>query len=325
MPRAPRPPADGPFPVPLATIDWLVSRENPGVRAVALRDLLGRPAKDPDLRRARQAVVRDPFLRDLLALVRARLVPAPQVPLERRYDGGMWLALFLTEFGVDEAQPALKHAADVLLARWEKAFVEIERGGRTGDLDVPLFAAALRVLARTGRGADPRVVGGAEEIARRARTGKGRTVKDLLLLGELPEKARTDVIKGAIAFLETRLVEVEIPAALAAGATPEILKAGYPCADETDLFEMLAALKAVRPAGGPVEPNVARALAELASQADHRARWKLERPRPERLPLAPERTGDPSRWVTLRALTILQHFRGLAVPSTAPARRATSK
>jgi hypothetical protein len=81
----------------------------------------------------------------------------------------------------------------------------------------------------------------------------------------------------------------------------------------------------VRPAGRPVEPNVARALAALAAQADHRARWKLERPRPERLPLAPERTGDPSRWVTLRALTILQHFRGLAVPSTAPARRATSK
>jgi hypothetical protein len=324
MPRAPRPPTEGPFPVPLATIDWLVSRENPGVRAVALRELLGRPPKDPDLRRARQAAVRDPFLRDLLALVRARLVPLPQVPLERRYDGGMWLALFLTEFGVDESQPVLKHAADVLLARWEKVLVEIERGKSEG-LDVPLFSAALRVLARTGRGGDPRVVGGAEEIARLARTGKGRTVKDLLLLGELPEKARTDVIRGAITFLGTRLVEVEIPAALAAGATPEILKAGYPCAEETDLFEMCAALKAVRPAGSPVEPTVGRALAELASRADHRARWKLERPRPERLPLAPERIGDPSRWVTLRALTILQHFRGLAVPSTAPARRASRK
>jgi hypothetical protein len=324
MPRAPRPPVEGPFPVPLATIDWLVSRENPGVRAVALRDLLARPPKDPDVRRARQAAVRDPFLRDLLALVRARLVPAPQVPLERRYDGGMWLALFLTEFGVDEAQPALKHAGDVLLARWEKAFVEIERG-KSEDLDVPLFSAALRVLARTGLGADPRVVSGAAEIARRARAGKGRVVKDLLLLGELPEGARTDAIRAAIAFLDARLVEVEIPAALAAGATPEILKAGFPCADETDLFEMLAALKAVRSAGAPVEPNVERALDALAARADHRARWKLERPRPERLPLAPERMGDPSRWVTLRALTILQHFRGLAVPETAPARRASRK
>ncbi len=324
MSRAVRLLVEGPFAVPIATIDWLVSRENPGVRVVALRELLARPPKDPDVRRARQALGRDPFLRDLLALARARLTPSPPVPLERRYDGGMWLALFLTELGADESQPVLTHAADVLLARWEKAFVEIERG-KVEDLDVPLFGAALRVLARTGHGADPRVVSGAEEIARRARAGKGRTVKDLLLLGELPERARTDTIRSAIAFLETRLVEAEIPGALAAGATPEILKAGYPCGDETDLFEMLAALKSVRPASAPVEPSVARALAAIVAKSDHRARWKLERPRPERLPLSPERTGDPSRWVTLRALTTLQHFRGLAVPSASPSRRSQRK
>jgi hypothetical protein len=324
MSRALRSPAEGPFAVPLATIDWLVSRENPGVRVVALRELLARPPKDPDVRRARQALVRDPFLRDLLALTRARLTPSPAVPLERRYDGGMWLALFLTELGADESQPVLAHAADVLLARWEKTFVEIERG-KVEDLDVPLFGAALRILARTGHGADPRVVIGAEEIARRARAGKGRTVKDLLLLGELPDKARTDAIRGAIAFLEARLVDFEIPGALAAGATPELVKAGYPCGDETDLFEMLAALRSVRPSSAPVEPNVARALAAVVAKADHRARWKLERPRPDRFPIAPERAGDPSRWVTLRALTILQHFRGLAVPSASPIRKAQRK
>ncbi|HVO49562.1 MAG TPA: hypothetical protein VMV60_01035 [Thermoanaerobaculia bacterium] len=324
MSRALRSLAEGPFAVPLATIDWLVSRENPGVRVVALRELLARPSKDPDVRRARQALVRDPFLRELLALTRARLTPSPAVPLERRYDGGMWLALFLTELGVDGSQPVLAHAADVLLARWEKTFVEIERG-KVENLDASLFGAALRTLARTGHGADARVVGGAEEIARRARAGKGRTVKDLLLLGELPEKARTDAIRGAIAFLETRLVDFEIPGALAAGAAPELVKAGYPCGDETDLFEMLAALRAVRPSSAPVEPAVARALAAIVAKADHRARWKLERSRPERFPLAPERAGEPSRWVTLRALTILQHFRGLAVPKTSPSRRAQRK
>ena len=322
MSRAPRPFAPGPFPVPLATIDWLVSRENPAVRAVALRELLGRPTKDPDLRRARQALPRDPVLQDLLALARTRLSPSPPVPLERRYDGGMWLALFLTELGGDEGLPVLRHAGDVLFARWEKAFVEIERG-RDEDFDPPLFATALRVLARTGHGTDPRVVGGAKFVARRARLGKGRTVKDLLLLGDLPEKARTEALRGAIAFLEARLLDVELPAALAAGATPEILKAGYPCGDETDLFEMLAALKGVRPPGAPAEPVVLDALAALAARADHRARWKLERARPERLSVAPERTGEPSRWVTLRALTILQHVLGLAVPGAAPPRRSS--
>ncbi|HTS02897.1 MAG TPA: hypothetical protein VMN04_10260, partial [Thermoanaerobaculia bacterium] len=228
MSRAPRLLEEGPFPVPLATIDWLVSRENPAVRAVALRDLLARPAKDPDVKRARQALARDPVLRDLAALARARLVPAPQVPLERRYDGGMWLALFLTELGGDEALPVLCHAGDVLLARWEKAFVEIERG-RDEVLDAPLFATALRVLARAGHGTDPRVVRGAESIARRARAGNGRTVKDLLLLGDLPESARTSVLRGAVAFLDEKLVESEVPSALAGGKSAELLRAGFPC------------------------------------------------------------------------------------------------
>ena len=78
-------PLQGPFAVPISTIDWLVSRESPAARYVVLRDLLGRPAKDPELKRARQALSRDPFVRDVLALLRARLEPgATSAALERR-------------------------------------------------------------------------------------------------------------------------------------------------------------------------------------------------------------------------------------------------
>ena len=38
----------------------------------------------------------------------------------------------------------------------------------------------------------------------------------------------------------------------------------------------------------------------------------------------PERPGEPSRWVTLRALAVLQHFLGLAVTGAAPPRRSRS-
>jgi hypothetical protein len=96
---------------------------------------------------------------------------------------------------------------------------------------------------------------------------------------------------------------------------------GFPCGDETDLVEMLFALASVLPAESRGEPVLSRALAQLAARADHRARWTLERPRPERLPVVLERTGELSRWVTLRALAILQHFRGLEVPGAPPPRR----
>jgi hypothetical protein len=96
---------------------------------------------------------------------------------------------------------------------------------------------------------------------------------------------------------------------------------GFPCGDETDLVEMLFALALVLPAESQCEPVLCRALAHLAARADHRARWTLERPRPERLPIALERTGELSRWVTLRALAVLQHFHGLEVPGAPPPRR----
>lgn len=318
-----KPLPDGPFPVPLSTIDWLVSRESPAARFVALRDLLGRPAKDPDLKKAKQGFARDPFVRDMLGLLRARLEPgsgAGVAGLERRYDGGVWLALFLTETGGDGALPLLHHAGDVLLARWEKVLVAIDRHEET-NLDAPLFRSALRVLARVGWERDARVLQGADVLAVRALAGRGRTEKDLLLFASLPEDARSERVTRAISFLSTRLLEAELPAALAGGAPEELVMPGFPCGDETDLAEMLLALASVLPPESRSEPVLGRSLARLAARADHRARWKLERPGPERLPVALERTGELSRWVTLRALSVFQHFLGLEVPVAPPRRR----
>jgi len=320
-----KPLAGGPFPVPLSTIDWLVSRESPAARFVALRDLLGRPAKDPDLKKAKQGFSRDPFVRDMLGLLRARLAPgegAGVAGLERRYDGGVWLALFLTEIGGDGALPVLHHAGDVLLARWEKVLVGIDRREHEEtNLDAPLFRAALRILARVGWERDARVLQGADVLAARALAGRGRTEKDLLLFASLPEDARSERVTRAISFLSTRLLEAELPAALAAGAPENLVMPGFPCGDETDLVEMLLALASVLPPESRSEPVLVRSLARLAARADHRARWKLERPHPERLPVVLERTGELSRWVTLRALFVFQHFLGLEVPVAPPRRR----
>src|ERR1035437_2266620 len=223
--RAARPLPEGPFAVPLSTIDWLVSRESPAARYVALRDLLGRPPKDPDLRRAKQGFQREPFVREALALLRPRLRP---------------------EVGADGALLHLHHAGDVLLARWEKTLVAIERH-EDADLDAALFRAALRVLVRIGWERDARVLEGADALAARALAGRGRPEKDLLLFASLPADARSERVLRAISFLSARLLEAELPAALAPGAPEELLMPGFPCGDETDLAEMLLALASVLP------------------------------------------------------------------------------
>ena len=139
------------------------------------------------------------------------------------------------------------------------------------------------------------------------RSGRGRTAKALLLFAALPEdgersRSRARHRTSSSARAPRRGAAAH---ALAPGAPAENLRAGFPTGDETDLVEMLFALASVRPRSRRrANGSLARALALLVSRADHRARWKLERPRPDRLPVALERTGEMSRWVTLRALAV---------------------
>lgn len=305
-----RPLPEGPYPVPLSTIDWLVSRESPAARYVALRDLVARSTKDIEVRKARLGVPRDVFVRDLLPHLKRRLAPnATPSELERRYDGGIWLALFLLEVGGDTTLPELHHAADVLLARWEHTFVELER--TEGPPRVrPIFWTVCRTLARLGLGADPRILAAARcrAVSRVAGSAPPRDasplVKDLLLFAAIPEAKRPDEVRAAITFTVERTL-----AAVGAGLLPD--RFGFPTGEGSDLLE---ALEALADLGVPLRPPVPEALALVASRADHRARWKLERSLNETLPVALERAGELSRWVTLRALRVLSHFVGLTIP-----------
>jgi hypothetical protein len=48
------------------TLDWLLEKQDPGVRSFALRDLLGAPADDPEARAARRATVRHSPVKEIL-------------------------------------------------------------------------------------------------------------------------------------------------------------------------------------------------------------------------------------------------------------------
>ncbi len=313
--RPPSPLPEGPFQVPISTIDWLVSRESPAARFVALRDLLGRPAKDPDVRRARQAVPRDPWTRDALAALRQRTLPGlSPADLARRYEGGLWLTLFLLETGCDATLPAIRHAGDVLFAAWERTFVELSRREDVA-VDLPSFTILCRTLALMGHAADGRVLLAADYIARAALLGRSATAKTLLLFASLPSAKRTPVVERATAFLRERAVGTEISPAPTAASGRAFLRAGFPTGTETDLVELLWALALTAPEGGVEgrEGPLARGLSLLLARADHRGRWKLERTLPNGLPVPLERAGEMSRWVTIRALVAVQRFLGLSI------------
>ncbi len=305
--RRARPLPDGPFPVPVSTLDWLLSRENLATRCVALRDLLGRTSKDPELKKAIREFPRDPYVRDLLPLLARRLAPGGRTEeLERLYDGGLWQTLFLTEIGGGAALPEIRRAGPVLLAHWERSFVEIQRNEPLSADPVP-FSFACRVLARIGFAEDPRVLMAVDFLARRRMTADRQALpasKDLLLYASIPEAGRTATVHDAIAFAVERVVREELVTVAAEGSHPIV----FPAFDRSDPLEVLEALAAV---GEGKRPGVASALAVIASRADHRARWRLERSPAFPMLLELETPGELSRWVTLRVLRVLQHFQGL--------------
>jgi hypothetical protein len=304
--RPERPLPVGAFPLPLSTLDWLLSRETPAARYVALRDILHRPAKDIERRKARQTLLRDTFLRDSLSHLRGMLPTGAPSDFAAAVDPGTSFVLLLLEVGCDADVPELRHAADLLLARWERVFVEIQRG------ETPAvgsgFVAACRALVLLGYADDPRLLGAAELLARRlvtAESAAGSVAGDLLVVSSVADGKRSPVMRNALSFCVERARGVEL-----AAVPDERLACGLGVGDPSDLLELLRALAA---AGAGRSPEVDAALTRLAARADHRARWKLERPVGVPLPVPLEREGELSRWVTIRALGVMQHFLGLTI------------
>ncbi len=258
------------------------------------------------MKRARQALPRDPWTRDMLEVLRRRTLPGTSsAELSRRYDGGLWLTLFLVETGCDATLPVVRHAGDLLFAAWEKEFVELSRR-QDAAVDLRVFTPLCRALALMGHAGSPPLLSAAGYVARAALLGRGVTAKSLLLFATVPEEQRSPAVHRAIDLLRARALEAEILHAA--------LRSGYPTGEESDLVELLWALALTTPQGAVSarEGPLARGLALLLARADHRGRWLLERPLAG-LPVPLERTGEMSRWVTLRALMAVRQFLGLSI------------
>jgi hypothetical protein len=95
-------------------------------------------------------------------------------------------------------------------------------------------------------------------------------------------------------------------APLTYGPKPGWLRFGYPLSYNSDALEALAALALH---GEPARPEYADAIAVVRSAADAQGRWTLKTTFNGKMLADIERKGEPSRWLTWRALTVLEHFR----------------
>jgi len=80
-------------------------------------------------------------------------------------------------------------------------------------------------------------------------------------------------------------------------------------------YDVLRGLEYLRSAGIPYDDRMAEAIELVASKRDADGRWPLETSYPGVMPVEIDQgVGQPSRWNTLRALRVLNWFRGTGVP-----------
>jgi len=310
-------------------IPWLLEADNPSVRAFTLTDLLARPASDPEVVAAQEAVMRSrPVLEILAAQYPTGYWIKPDVGYSPKYRATIWQVMFLADLGATRTEPIARACEHVLAQAYLPDAGLFSAHKRTTGTLACLNGNLLRALWHFGYGAHPIVQQVAETLARNAvedgfccrwnaaTPGKEwlpcawGCIKVLRGLAAIPPEFRSPTIEAAIAqgvdfLLSHDLVRADYPHA------DEISglwwQFGFPLGYAADALEALEALAAH---GAADDPRLIPAFERVLDKQDGQGRWLLET-RLEKTWTQFEEIGQPSKWITLRVLRVLKLSRRL--------------
>lgn len=301
----------------------------PGVRAQALIDLMGRAYDDPEVKTAQEDALR----RGSIAKVLGGLVLTPdhdsyEKLMDPRYGTPYHRLIALADMGV----PGDDRRIHATLERILEVFTKRDGGfGRTGG-HVCVTGNIVRAAIHFGRGDDPRVKTGVQWLLANQRADGGWNCfpeddpngtldswEPLAALGIIPASQRSPDAQRAIErgiefFLEQRL-------GVEAGYEPW-RRIHFP---RHYYYDFLLGLELVTSLGDPHDPRLKPALDLLISKSTADGTWALEITHPDVDPegdppykpiwanflatvvrLEIEPPGIPSRWATLAAIQVLR-------------------
>jgi len=325
---------------------WLLEPDtaNPGVRYFALTDLLGRPHNDPEVQAAQAAVMHSGPVPAILAAQQADGSWAGPGPgYWPKYRSTVWSVTFLAMLGADRRDARVRAGCAYVLdhSRAPAPYRGFSAGGPSGMihcLEGNLAAALLDLgwlgdsrldeaidwLARSITGEEIAPAEDAKAVPRYYRSGNSGpgfacsanghlpcawgAVKAMLGLGKIPAEKRTPAVEKAIAagieFLLSRDPAVaDYPMAWSAKPSESWFRFGYPLGYVTDLLQNLEALTALGCGG---DPRLRHAADLVLSKREQDGRWRMTYTYNGKMWADIEEKGQPSKWVTLRALRVLR-------------------
>jgi len=315
--------------------DWLLEEDNPSVRYLTLRDLLGRGEDGAEVREARCRIMTE----GLVPKVLAKQEPGghwgkPEHFYQNsKYKGTVWNLILLAELCADPADERIRNACEFVL-RWSQhrpsggfSYKGTDKNGGNRSVFSCLTANTLFALVRLGHGGDERVVKGFDWIAQHQRfdlgpypnkewpyqydlcwrnhTCRSGAVKVLKAIAEVPEGERTPGMirkaeEGAEFLLAQRILYR--PPELKKISRKNWLEFGFPLMWNTDLVEILGTLGRL----GVRDERMNEAIDIVISKRGENGRWKQENHFPGRFITTIETNGRDSKWVTLNALRTLK-------------------
>jgi hypothetical protein len=327
-------------------LPWLLEPADPAVRSSALRLLLGRRADDPKVRAARsQAMAVDPIAGILAAQDDAGWWEKPGPGYGPKYRGTLWNLMFLDQLGADPDDARIQRACNYVLT-WSPTATggfgasgsHLERNPPPssaihclngnlaralvgfGHLDHPTVRAATDWAARTILGED------VERWYASGTSGPGfrcaanerlpcawGAVKEMRALAAIPVERRTDREARAVAAGLEFLLSRDPAAAdypMGYGNTKpngSWFKPGFPAAYVTDVLQNMEVLGAL---GVAADSRLDHAYEWLVGLADAQGRWKNRYAYTGKTTVPIEKQGALSKWVTLRACTVLRARHG---------------
>ncbi len=327
---------------------WLLEDDaaNPGVRYLALTQLLDRPPDDAEVLDARRAVMSTGHVPIILEAQEADgYWEEPGPGYRPKYRSIVWSVSMLAQLGADGSDPRIQKACEYLLEHAIDKNGAFSASATQGGAILCLMGNLSAALLDLGWLGDERL-GGAIEWMARVVTGEGiapqeerdapvrylksatcapgfccsandskpcawGAVKVMMAFSKLPHDARTPLIQRAIdtglEFLLSKDPAVaDYPMGYSTKPSRSWFQFGFPVFYVTDVLQNLETLTSF---GYGTDPRLAEAMDLVSSKQDREGRWKMQYTYNGKTWVDMEEKRKPSKWVTLRALRVLRRAR----------------
>ena len=325
------------------TLSWLLEENNPGVRYLALRDLVVLDESDPQLLTAQNAAHQHGPISTILDAMQAPgywIQPGPGY--NPKYFSTVWSIIMLGQLGASlKLDQRIHQACHYLLIHALTEFGQFSSSGTPGGtvdclqgnlcgalldlgLEDPRLETAYEWMARTITGEGIAPLGDKSTPIRyySGNCGPNFTcgannklpcawgaVKVMLALSKLPEDKRTPLIKRAINqgvdfLLSVDPLEAAYPSGYSAKPSGNWWKFGFPIFYVTDLLQNVEALVRL---GYGADPRISRATHFINDKQDHNGLWGLEYDYSGKTWVDFGQKKQPNKWVTYRAAWVLKN------------------